>query len=169
MTQFMCAMTQCADERIPDIDCCQSWCFVPGVLVCLCVWVCTCMRACVCARMRSCLRACVRVFVCAWRCVCRVWHVYDVSMSHFAGYTEMSHVTHVSASSHTYEWVMSHIRMNHVTQMNYSDFISVWRIKESFRKSVVCRLDLAVSEGILSCIILNHVTEVTKVLSCSLV
>ena len=31
-----------------------------------------------------------------------------------------SHVTHMNESCHTYEWVMSHMRMSHVTHMNES-------------------------------------------------
>jgi len=38
-------------------------------------------------------------------------HTYEWVMSHIW----MSHVTHMNESCHTYEWVMSHIRSSHVT------------------------------------------------------
>jgi len=37
------------------------------------------------------------------------WHTYEWVMSHIC----MSHVTHINESCHTYKWVMSHIWMSH--------------------------------------------------------
>ena len=43
-------------------------------------------------------------------------HTYEWVMSHIW----ISHVTHMNESCHTYEWVMSHIWMSRVTRMNES-------------------------------------------------
>jgi len=44
------------------------------------------------------------------------WHTYEWIMSHIW----MSHVTHMNESCRTYEWVMLHIWMRHVTHMSES-------------------------------------------------
>jgi len=49
-------------------------------------------------------------------------HTYEWVMSHIW----MSHVTHMNESCHTYEWVMSHIWMSHVTHMNESCHTYEW-------------------------------------------
>jgi len=54
---------------------------------------------------------------------CQAYHTYEWVMSHIwmSHVTHgMSHVTHIDASCHTYEWVMSHIWMSHITHMNES-------------------------------------------------
>jgi len=43
-------------------------------------------------------------------------HTYEWVMSHIW----MSHVTHMNEPCHTYEWVMSHIWTSHATHMNES-------------------------------------------------
>jgi len=48
-------------------------------------------------------------------------HTYEWVMSHIW----MSHVTQVNESCHTCEWVMSHIWMSHVTHMNES--CHIWK------------------------------------------
>jgi len=56
---------------------------------------------------------------------CRViesCHTYEWVMSHI----RMSHVTHMNESCHTYERVMSHIWMSHVTHMNESCHTYEW-------------------------------------------
>ena len=49
-------------------------------------------------------------------------HTYEWVMSHIW----MSHVSHMNESCHTYEWVMSHIWMSHVTHMNESSLTYEW-------------------------------------------
>ena len=49
-------------------------------------------------------------------------HTYEWVMSHI----RMSHVIHMNESCHTYEWVMSHIWMSHVTHMNESRHKYKW-------------------------------------------
>jgi len=60
--------------------------------------------------------------VTVYRTVSESCHTYEWVMSHI----RMSHVTHTNESCHTYEWVMSHIRMSHVTYMNESCHIYDW-------------------------------------------
>jgi len=48
-------------------------------------------------------------------------HTYEWVMPHIW----MSHVTHINKSCHTYEWVMSHIWMSHVTHINEAYHIDV--------------------------------------------
>jgi len=49
-------------------------------------------------------------------------HTYESVMSHIW----IGHVTHVDESCHTYEWVISHIRMSHVTHINESCHTYEW-------------------------------------------
>ena len=49
-------------------------------------------------------------------------HTYEWVMSHIW----MSHVTQMNESCHTYEWVMSYIWMSHVTHMNESCHTYEW-------------------------------------------
>ena len=49
-------------------------------------------------------------------------HTYEWVMSHI----RMSHGTHMNESCHIYEWVMSHAWMIHVTQMNESCHTYDW-------------------------------------------
>jgi len=49
-------------------------------------------------------------------------HTYEWVISHIW----MSHVTHMNESCHTYKWVMSHIWMSHVTHMNESCHTYEW-------------------------------------------
>jgi len=51
----------------------------------------------------------------AWRML-ESCHTYEWVMSHIW----VGHVTHMNESCHTYEWVMSHIWVGHVTHMNES-------------------------------------------------
>ena len=71
-------------------------------MICVGGALCVCVRVCVC--------------VCVWEggmgglwCVC-----CNVNQSA----STMSQITHINESCHTYERVMSHIRMGHVTRMN---------------------------------------------------
>ena len=52
------------------------------------------------------------IHMCVWRdsFIC-VWRVCDVTHSY-------RHDTHLNESRHTYEWVMAHTWMSHVTHMN---------------------------------------------------
>ena len=45
-------------------------------------------------------------------------HTYEWVMSHIW----MSHVTHMNESCHTYEWVMSHIWMSHVSYQSHQEY-----------------------------------------------
>jgi len=49
-------------------------------------------------------------------------HTYEWVMSHLW----MSHVTHMNESCHTYEWVMSHLWMSHVKLMKESWYPYEW-------------------------------------------
>ena len=49
-------------------------------------------------------------------------HTYEWVISH----VWMGHVTHMNESCNTYEWVMSHIWMSHVTHMNESHHTYEW-------------------------------------------
>jgi len=49
-------------------------------------------------------------------------HTYEWDMPHMW----MSHVTHMNESCHTYEWVMSHIWMRHAAHMNEPCYIYEW-------------------------------------------
>ena len=49
-------------------------------------------------------------------------HTYEWVISHIW----MSHVTHMNESCHTYEWVRSHIWMSHVTHMNEACHTYEW-------------------------------------------
>ena len=49
-------------------------------------------------------------------CLSQSWHTYEWVVSHIW----MSHVTHMNESWHTYEWVISHIWMSRDTHMNES-------------------------------------------------
>jgi len=57
-------------------------------------------------------------------------HTYEWVMSH----VRMSHVTRINESCHTYEWVMSHVWMSHVTRMH-----------ERFK--VLCNLHIHITHG----------------------
>ena len=59
-------------------------------------------------------------------------HTYEWVMSHIW----MSHVTHMNASRHTYEWVMSHIWMRHVTHMNASCHTYEWVMSHAWTSRV---------------------------------
>jgi len=60
-------------------------------------------------------------------------HTYQWVMSHIS----MSHVTRMNESCHTYEWVMSHIRMSHVTHTNESCHTYEWGMSHICKKPVI--------------------------------
>jgi len=61
-------------------------------------------------------------------------HTYEWVMSHIW----MSHVTHMNESCHTYEWVMSHIWMMHVTYIEKSGHKRVMSQIFLCRDSFIC-------------------------------
>ena len=63
------------------------------------------------------------------------WHMNESHRTNewVVSHIRMSHVTHMNESCHTYEWVMSRIRMSHVTHIN------VWHMSHIFiGESFVC-------------------------------
>jgi len=86
-------------------------------------------------------------------------HTYEWVMSHI----RMSHVTHTNESCHTYEWVMSHIWMSHVTHTNESSPTYEWAMSH-IRMSHVTRMNESYHtyEWVISDIRMSHVTHVSE-------
>jgi len=66
---------------------------------------------------------------------------YEWVMSHIW----VSHVTHMNESCHTYEWVMSHIWMSHVTHMNESCHTYEWVMSHIWMSHVTHMSEIWVS------------------------
>jgi len=61
-------------------------------------------------------------------------HTYERVMSH----TWMSHVTHMNESCQIYKWVISHIWMSHVTHTNESSHTYEWVVSQVCSLSSFC-------------------------------
>ena len=85
----------------------------------LCVCACLCVLVCACVCLRACVRACVRVCVfacvCVCVCVCVPPGYIAVRTSRTLGVYKRSHVTQMNKSCRTYELVMSHMWIRHVS------------------------------------------------------
>ena len=59
-------------------------------------------------------------------------HKYEWVVSHIW----MNHVTHMSESCHTYEWIMSHVWMSPVTHMNESCHTHEWVMSHTWMSHI---------------------------------
>jgi hypothetical protein len=86
-------------------------------------------------------------------------HTYEWVMSHI----RMSHVTHTNESCNTYEWVMSHIWISHVTHMNESYHTYEWVISD-IRMSHVTHTNESCHTcvWVMSHIWMSHVTGISE-------
>jgi len=108
----------------------QMWdmthtCWVPMFRMCCCICVYVCVRAYVCV----CVRVCVRVYLCVFVCVCvclrkSVWKlcvcvcVCVLWLSIVQASNSSSRGTRMIEFCHTYERVLPHMPMRHVTQID---------------------------------------------------
>jgi len=67
-------------------------------------------------------------YVCHDSFVCVPWLIHKCDMTRLDSCDNKSHIclSHMNGSCHTYEWVMSHIWMSHVTHMYESRHTYVW-------------------------------------------
>jgi len=88
-------------------------------------------------------------------------HTYEWVVLH----VWMSHVTHLNESCHTYEWVMLHVWMSHVTHMNESCYTYEWVTSHRLTwmymsERFICSVRLNKSCHI--CRVLSHVTRLNE-------
>ena len=85
---------------------------------CLCVLRGTLRRLCVRGWVRVSSWVCFSSWICAWKCVFEVCCV--------GPFRKWEIFAHTNESCHKFEWIMSHIRMSHVTHMNESCHAYEW-------------------------------------------
>jgi len=103
--------------------CVCVWCVCVGMV---CVWVCA---SCACVGMMCVYGGMVCVCVCVWVCASRVSCECGCEPCHMWVWVWVMSPQHMNAESrHTYEWVLSHIWMRHVTRVNELCHTYTWVI-----------------------------------------